>query len=104
MRRQVIRLLVIGAMFITVSDGHVVAAVDGCGYTCDQLNTFACIPDNVSHCNAIIFDVCQDYLNQWGPDCARACAVSVSYCEVGSPFNPCDNSSMSLAVCGFSPQ
>lgn len=102
-RKHLIRCAaLVGIFTVAIGDGRSVSALDGCPTPCWHFAGSACIPDNLSHCQAIIWAVCDDVLKQAGPDCELACRTSHegSHCQLGSPFNGCPET-MVKATCDY---
>ncbi len=104
LRRYAIRLLAVGGMLLPLTEGQSLSALsDGCGYSCAEIsdNAWGCIPTSQGECNASSADLCYYHLSTYGPDCERACTLDYPFCSIGSPFNPCENGTMTYVKCYF---
>jgi hypothetical protein len=75
-------LLTIFLVAIAGAEAEGVGAVEGCGWSCFEMNKDACFDGwpSLGLCEEHIVDVCEMVLADYGPDCERACQVADGLC------------------------
>jgi hypothetical protein len=81
-RKHLIRFTALAAILLAaLADQRSASALEGCGYACNEMNASTCVANTLQGCWQITQSVCEEVLEEYGPDCVRACPNVLGYCQ-----------------------